>query len=106
MKKEVLNMTAGKFFIGLDQGTTGTTTLILNVDCDIHSHGYVEHTQYYPQPGWVEHDAMEIWETAKESIGIALEKGNLRINEITAMGLDNQGETVVVWDRHTGIPVY
>ena len=99
-------MTAGKFFIGLDQGTTGTTTLILNGDWDIHSQGYVEHTQYYPQPGWVEHDAMEIWETAKESIGIALEKGNLRINEITAMGLDNQGETVVVWDRHTGIPVY
>ncbi|MBM7715961.1 glycerol kinase [Bacillus thermophilus] len=95
-----------KYFIGLDQGTTGTTTLILNDDWEIHSQGYVEHTQYYPQPGWVEHDALEIWEKTKESIGTALEKGNLRINEITAIGLDNQGETVVVWDRHTGIPVY
>lgn len=95
-----------KYFIGLDQGTTGTTTLILSDDWEIHSQGYVEHTQYYPQPGWVEHDALEIWEKTKESIGTALEKGNLRINEITAIGLDNQGETVVVWDRHTGIPVY
>lgn len=95
-----------KYFIGLDQGTTGTTTLILNDDWDIHSQGYVEHTQYYPQPGWVEHDALEIWEKTKESIGIALEKGNLRINEITALGLDNQGETVVVWDKNTGLPVY
>lgn len=95
-----------KYFIGLDQGTTGTTTLILNDHWEIHSQGYVEHTQYYPQPGWVEHDALEIWEKTKESIGVALEKGNLRINEITAMGLDNQGETVVVWDRHTGIPIY
>src|SRR5699024_1476839 len=47
-----------------------------------------------------------IWEKTKESIGIALEKGNLRINEITALGLDNQGETVVVWDKNTGLPVY
>ena len=99
-------MAKKKYFIGLDQGTTGTTTLILDSDWNIHSQGYVEHTQYYPQPGWVEHDALEIWETTKESVGVALEKGNLRINEITALGLDNQGETVVVWDRHTGLPVY
>lgn len=95
-----------KFYIGLDQGTTGTTTLILDEDWNIHSQGYVEHKQYYPKPGWVEHDAMEIWERTKESVGLALEKGGLRIEEIAAIGLDNQGETVVVWDRNTGEPVY
>lgn len=95
-----------KYFIGLDQGTTGTTTLILDDQWNIHSQGYCEHKQYYPKPGWVEHDALEIWEKTKESVGIALEKGGLRIHEITAMGLDNQGETVVVWNKHTGIPIY
>lgn len=95
-----------RFFIGLDQGTTGTTTLILDDDWNIHSQGYVEHKQIYPKPGWVEHDAMEIWEKAKESVSLALEKGGLRIYEISAIGIDNQGETVVVWDRYTGKPVY
>lgn len=99
-------MSTAKFFIGLDQGTTGTTTLILNENWNIHSQSYVEHKQYYPQPGWVEHDAVEILENAKESVRIALKQGNLQIHEITALGMDNQGETIVVWDRSTGIPVY
>ncbi|NGP45381.1 glycerol kinase GlpK [Bacillaceae bacterium SIJ1] len=99
-------MAGKKYFIGLDQGTTGTTTLILDEAWNIHSQGYMEHTQYYPQPGWVEHDPLEIWEKTKESIRMALEKGYLRLNEITAMGLDNQGETVVVWDKTTGMPIY
>ena len=99
-------MTQRKFYIGLDQGTTGTTTLILDDNWDIYSQGYVEHTQYYPKPGWVEHDALEIWEKTKESVGGALEKGTLRINEIAAIGIDNQGETVVLWDKNTGKPIY
>ena len=95
-----------KYFIGLDQGTTGTTTLILDENWSVHSQGYVEHKQYYPQPGWVEHDALEIWQKTKESIGMALKKGGLKIHDIAAIGIDNQGETVVVWDKNTGIPVY
>src|SRR5690625_1512108 len=99
-------MSKVKYFMGIDQGTTGTTTLILDEDWEIHSQGYVEHEQIYPKPGWVEHDAVEIWETTKESVSSALEKGGLRIHEITALGLDNQGETVVLWDRETGKPIY
>jgi len=102
----MLNAKKKKYFLGIDQGTTGTTTLILDEDWNIHSQGYLEHTQYYPKPGWVEHDALEIWEKVKESVSIALAKGGLRIDDIAALGLDNQGETVVVWDKNTGIPIY
>lgn len=99
-------MSTQKYFLGLDQGTTGTRTLIMNGEWDVYSEGYVKHHQYYPQPGWVEHDANEIWEKTKESVHQALKNGNLRIQDITVLGLDNQGETVVVWDRRTGEPIY
>ncbi|WP_020008242.1 glycerol kinase GlpK [Salinicoccus albus] len=95
-----------KYFMGVDQGTTGTTTLILDEKWEVFSQGYAEHTQYYPHPGWVEHDANEIWIKMKEAINIALEKGEIGINDITALGLDNQGETAVVWDVETREPIY
>ncbi|MEH7385260.1 glycerol kinase GlpK [Bacillus sp. JJ1521] len=99
-------MGKGKYFIGLDQGTTGTTALILDENWNMVSRGYAEQKQYYPQSGWVEHDPIELWENAKSSINSALEKAGLQINDITVMGLDNQGETVVVWNKNTGIPLY
>lgn len=99
-------MSKGKYFIGLDQGTTGTTALVLNENWDIHSRGYFEHTQHYPKPGWVEHDAMEIWEKTNLAITQALIIGKISINDVCAIGLDNQGETVVLWDKNTGKPVY
>ncbi|MDK2800416.1 MAG: glycerol kinase [Clostridiales bacterium] len=97
---------AKKYFLGLDQGTTGTTSLILDENWNIYSHGYKEHTQYYPKPGWVEHDPMEIWEKIKESIAMAFNQKGLKVGDLKAIGLDNQGETVMIWDKNTGKPIY
>ena len=96
-----------KYFMGLDQGTTGTTVLILDGDWNCVARGYKEHTQYYPRPGWVEHDPIEIWNNVLETAGQAVERaGAADWEEIACMGLDNQGETVVLWDNVTGVPVY
>lgn len=95
-----------KYFIGLDQGTTGTTAVILDEDWDLVSQVTCEHTQYYPKPGWVEHDPLQIWEKTKETVGKAIAKAKIDIKDIKAIGIDNQGETVLVWDKNTGIPVY
>lgn len=95
-----------RYILGVDQGTTGTTTLILDENWDIVSRGYIEHKQIYPKPGWVEHDPIEIWQKTKRSIQLALKSGGISINQIKALGLDNQGETVMLWNKKTGIPVY
>ena len=94
------------YYLGVDQGTTGTTALILDDQWNVCSKGYKEHTQHYPKPGWVEHDPKEIWQRTQESIGLALDEAGLRASDIRVMGLDNQGETCMVWDRKTGEPVY
>lgn len=95
-----------KYYLGIDQGTTGTTVLLLDGNWDIAARGYKEHKQYYPNPGWVEHDPMEIWDRILETIDISTTKAGISAADITCMGLDNQGETVMVWDKTTGIPVY
>ena len=95
-----------KYYLGVDQGTTGTTALIFDEEWDICGKGYSEHTQYYPKPGWVEHDPKEIWRKTKESVTIALDKAGIRAQDLRAMGLDNQGETCMVWDKNTGEPIY
>lgn len=95
-----------RYYLGIDQGTTGTTALIFNDDWDICGKGYAEHTQYYPQPGWVEHDPKEIWAKVKKSVAVALDKAGLKAQEIRAIGIDNQGETCMVWDKNTGEPIY
>ena len=97
---------ARKFYLGLDQGTTGTTTLLLDENWHQVARGYKEHTQYYPNPGWVEHDPMEIWNAMLESIDMAMKEGGVLPSEIACMGLDNQGETCMVWDKNSGRPVY
>ena len=65
-----------KYYIGLDQGTTGTTTLLLDEEWNVVARGYKEHTQYYPKPGWVEHDADEIWASM---LGVAVEAMNMNL---------------------------
>lgn len=97
---------AKKYYLGMDQGTTGTTTLLLDEKWNLVARGYKEHSQHYPHPGWVEHDPMEIWESVLESINMALDIAGAKPNEIACIGLDNQGETVMLWDKETGIPVY
>lgn len=96
----------GKYYLGIDQGTTGTTALIFNEDWDICGKGYAEHKQYYPQPGWVEHDPLEIWEKVKKSVAEALNKAGLKAHDLTSIGIANQGETCIVWDKNTGEPIY
>jgi len=95
-----------KYYLGVDQGTTGTTALIFDQEWDICGKGYTEHTQYYPKPGWVEHDPIEIWQKTKESVAIALDKAGLKAQDLRVIGLDNQGETCMVWDKNTGEPIY
>ncbi len=95
-----------KYYLGVDQGTTGTTSLILNEKWDICGKGYSEHKQYYPKPGWVEHDPIEIWKKTKESVEVALDHARIKAKDLRVIGLANQGETCMVWNRNTGEPIY
>jgi glycerol kinase len=94
--------------LAIDQGTTGTTCMVLDERCAIMSRSYSEFTQHYPQPGWVEHNATEIWQVtqrvAQEAIAAA-RTGNPQF-ELAGVGITNQRETIVVWDRETGEPVH
>ncbi len=95
-----------QFVIAIDQGTTSTRAIIFNHAGDIVSVGQKEHAQIFPRAGWVEHDPIEIWDNVREVIGIALSRADLTRHDIAACGITNQRETTVIWDRHTGKPVY
>lgn len=97
---------AGKYYLGLDSGTTGTTALVMDQDWNVAGRGYKELTQRYPYPGWVEHDAMEIWDSVLYAVSEACRKAGINATQLRCIGIDNQGETVVLWDKTTGIPVY
>ena len=90
--------------LSIDQGTTGTTTLLVDVQGNIIARGYQEFTQYYPQPGWVEHDPEEIWNATLQAIDTLFAKENAL--NIVAIGIANQRETTLIWDRKTGKPIY
>ncbi|MEX0906972.1 MAG: glycerol kinase GlpK [Gemmatimonadota bacterium] len=101
-------MSSTEAVLAIDQGTTGSTTLVLDERCTVLGRAYSEFTQHYPKPGWVEHDAAEIWEvtqrTARQAIAAASSAhGTL---DLAGVGITNQRETVVVWDRETGEPVH
>ena len=89
--------------LAIDQGTTGTTALVLDEGGRIVGRGYSPVTQRYPQPGWVEHDAEQIWQTVLDAAAQALTAAHTTTP--TAIGITNQRETTVVWDRHTGTPI-
>jgi glycerol kinase len=93
--------------LAIDQGTTGTTCLVIDESAQIIGRAYSEFTQYYPQPGWVEHDPIEIWDVtlrvARDAVGAA-SRDQPEV-QIAGIGITNQRETVVVWDRKTGMPV-
>ena len=93
-------------YLGVRQGTNATTALILNEKWKVCGKGYTQHVQHYPKPGWVEHDPEEIWQKTQESIALALRAAGLEARDIRALGLANQGETCLLWDRKTGEPVY
>ena len=95
-----------QFILALDQGTTSCRALVFDRNGSIVSTAQKEFTQYFPEPGWVEHDAMEIWSTQLVMATEAVAKKSLEADQISAIGITNQRETVVVWDRNTGVPVY
>src|SRR5262245_62732570 len=91
--------------LALDQGTTGSTALVVGEDGAVLGRGYRELPQYYPQPGWVEHDPAEIWTTQLESARAALAAARVAPRDVAAIGITNQRETTLLWDRRTGAPV-
>lgn len=95
-----------KYIMALDAGTTSNRCILFNEKGEICSSAQKEFTQYYPQPGWVEHDANEIWQTQLSVARSAMQKIGATYEDIAAIGITNQRETVVVWDRKTGLPVY
>ena len=90
----------------LDQGTTSTRFMIFDHGGQVIGVDQKEHEQIFPKPGWVEHDANEIWERSQEVIAGALEKSNVAASDLAAIGITNQRETTVVWDRSTGQPIH
>ncbi|MGQ9596361.1 MAG: glycerol kinase GlpK [Thermoproteota archaeon] len=101
-------MAERKYVLAIDQGTTGTRTMLFTHDGLSIKGGwsYREHIQIYPRPGWVEHDPLEVWEKTKHCIKEVLEQARIDPREITAIGVTNQRETTVIWDPRTGYPVY
>jgi glycerol kinase len=97
---------AGDYILAIDQGTTGTTVLVFDHDGAIVGRAYSEFTQHYPRPGWVEHDASEIWNVSMRVVGEALGDAQVSARQLAAIGITNQRETAVMWDRETGEPVY
>jgi glycerol kinase len=95
-----------KYILALDQGTTSSRAIIIDKKGACVSTGKKEFTQIFPKPGWVEHDPQEIWSSQYDVILEVLMKTRLKPSNIAAIGIANQRETVVVWDRNTGLPVY
>ncbi len=95
-----------EFAGALDQGTTGTRFMLFDRRGEVVSSCYEEHRQIYPRPGWVEHDPREIWEKSQRVIKGALAAGGVDPRRIAAVGITNQRETTVIWDAHTGEPLY
>ncbi|HQY88069.1 MAG TPA: glycerol kinase GlpK [Tepidisphaeraceae bacterium] len=95
-----------KHVLAIDQGTTSSRTIIFDLDGNIISQAQREFTQHYPQPSWVEHDAEEIFQTQLQTIIDALANAHLTNKDIACIGITNQRETIVVWDRATGKPIH
>jgi glycerol kinase len=97
---------AKKYSAAVDQGTTSTRFMIFDHAGQVVGVEQMEHEQIYPQAGWVEHDPMEIWERTKDVIKGGLKKAGVKAEEIAAVGVTNQRETTIVWDKNTGKPYY
>ena len=102
--KELMSMK--KYVLALDQGTTSSRAILFDKSGKIVSMAQKEFKQYYPKPGWVEQDPMEIWGSQSGVVKEALETAGIDYREIDSIGITNQRETTVVWDRKSGKPVY
>ena len=94
-----------KYVAALDQGTTSTRCLLFDRQGRLVSLAQRQHHQYFPRSGWVEHDALEIWEIVRRLVPEALANAGAAPDQVVALGVTNQRETTVVWDRQTGTPV-
>ena len=95
-----------KFILAIDAGTTSSRSILFNSKGKIIAISQYEFTQYFPRKGWVEHDPVEIWDTQLKSIKEVIKKAKIKIEQIHSIGITNQRETTVIWDRKTGKPVY
>jgi glycerol kinase len=95
-----------KFVMAIDQGTTSTRAIVFNHSGEIIGVKQKEHEQHYPKPGWVEHDPLEIWSSTQFVIQTVLNENDLTKDDLAAVGITNQRETTLVWNRHTGKPYY
>jgi len=95
-----------KYVAAIDQGTTSTRAILFDANARVRALDQREHEQIHPHAGWVEHDAREVWRRTQEVIDGALARANAHAGEVAAIGITNQRETTVVWDRHTGEPVH
>src|SRR5690554_4424407 len=94
------------YILAIDQGTTSTRAIIFNKQSQIISIAFEEIDQIYPNPGWVEQDANDIWVSVLTVMARCLIDANLKAEQISAIGITNQRETTVIWDKNTGNPVY
>lgn len=96
---------AQRFVMAIDQGTTSTRCIVFDSNARLVSVAQREHRRYSPRPGWVEQDAVEIWRNVDRIMPQALRDAGIGADQVVALGITNQRETFVVWDRHTGAPV-
>ncbi|MFC8799735.1 glycerol kinase GlpK [Promicromonospora sp. NPDC057138] len=94
------------YVLAIDQGTTSSRAIVFNHSGTIVSSGQIEHDQIFPRAGWVEHKPEQIWDNTREVVGLALTRANINYTDLAAVGITNQRETTVVWDKTTGKPVY
>ena len=106
LSKYVLKPYAQRMILAIDQGTTGTTCIVFDERAEPIGRAYRELTQHFPRPGWVEHDAGEIWTVTQAVAGEALADADVRAGELVAVGISNQRETVCVWDPASGEPLH
>ena len=99
-------MSNSTFVLAIDNGTTSTRAIVFDHEGHKKGTGQLETTQIFPKSGWVEHDPLEIWANTVKVIELALEQAKATSNQIAAIGITNQRETTVLWDKVTGIPVY
>lgn len=95
-----------KYFLGIDQGTTGVTALLCDINFTPVARGYCEIAQLYPRAGWVEHDPEDIWRSVKAATAEAMKKASAHPSDIIAIGIDHEGESVLLWDKESGRAVY
>ena len=95
-----------KYILAIDQGTTSSRVVLYDVKFKIKSIKQKEFKQYFPNDGWVEHDAVEIWKDVKQLISQTIKTNNLKPSQIISMGITNQRETTVLWNKKTGKPIY